>query len=217
LCGSLYTEAGVSFDKDDDDIMRHSRNKKDDMVVEEEADEKEDEPDDEDVEEPEKYDDIPVVNASGAASTKIVEFLNYYQSTELHKIGILFNAPTMELVPLLDLASARKSRGCSWGKKSNDILKLPKITDEEIEKAKKDHPWIFEDPPKWDTDDNNDASGIWGKWSTIWICLFSFLELSVDCPCNYLATRRPMLVVSYSPGLTGSYVPRSGRPHYAHT
>jgi hypothetical protein len=157
LCGSLYTEAGANFDKDDDDIVRHSRNKKDYMVVEEEADEKEDEPDDEDVEEPEKYDDIPVVNASGAAFTKIVEFLNYYQSTErLHKIRILFNAPTMELVPLLDLATARKSRGCSWDRRKeiNDILKLPKITDEEMEKAKKDHPWIFEDPPKWDTDDN---------------------------------------------------------------
>jgi hypothetical protein len=103
---TLYSDAGVNFDNDDgnddddEDIMRHSRKKKDDMVVEEEAAEKE-EAEDEAVEEPEEYQDIPVVKASGAALAKIVEFLNYYQSTErLHKIRIPFNAPTMEEVSL---------------------------------------------------------------------------------------------------------------------
>jgi Skp1 family, dimerisation domain len=64
----------------------------------------------------------------------------------------------MELVPLLDLTCAQ----LTWmllGKKDlkeiNEILKLPELSPEDMEKAKKEHPWIFEDPPKWDTDDNN--------------------------------------------------------------
>jgi hypothetical protein len=86
---TLYADAGINIDEDDgndeEDSWWKFGSKKLDKIVQ--TDSAEEVAEEVVVEEPDQYQDIPVVKASGVALEKIVEFLNHYHETErLHKI-----------------------------------------------------------------------------------------------------------------------------------
>jgi hypothetical protein len=96
---TLYTDAGLDFDEDaanEEEAIWFGTEKHDKIV---ETDSAEEVAEEVVVEEPEQYQDIPVVKASSAALEKIVEFLNHYHETErLHKIQSRFGVREMEEV-----------------------------------------------------------------------------------------------------------------------